>query len=161
VTVGGNTDHDTIIVGNGNNDSIQLNTNFSGTATGGDTIVTGTGANDTVKVGTHTNPDTFGFAIGTDGTSFTTIFGAQSLDHVISDKNLHNVTNVSNVLPSTATLADFITSLALKPGNTTYVGNNGTDTFIVTEQGSHIGAVELVGVFTSSTISGHELILGL
>jgi hypothetical protein len=29
------------------------------------------------------------------------------------------------------------------------------------EKATHIGAVELVGVFTSSTISGHELILGL
>ena len=63
-------------------------------------------------------------------------------------------------MSTTATnLADFITTL--KPGNTTFVGTNGTDTFIVTEQGSHIGAVELVGVaFAHSTISGNELILG-
>ena len=45
--------------------------------------------------------------------------GAQAGDHVISDKNLHNVTNVAT---TATTLADFITSLALTPGNTTFVG---------------------------------------
>jgi hypothetical protein len=144
-------------MGNGDSDSVTLG--VGRTSPGGDTIVTGTGKGDTVTVGTHNNPDTFGFAIGTDGSSFTTIHGAQPLDHVISGANLQNVTNVA----TTATnLADFITSLALKPGNSTFVGTNGTDTFIVTEQGSHIGAVELAGVaFAHSTISGHELILGL
>src|SRR5262249_36820760 len=90
---GGQSSNNTITMGNGAGDSVTLGVGF--TSPGGDTIITGTGKDDTVQVGTHTNPDTFGFALGTDGTSFTTITGAQAGDHVISDGNLQNVTNVA------------------------------------------------------------------
>ena len=49
VTVNGGSGYDTIIVGSGSSDSITLNV-FSGKATGADTVITGTGSSDTVSV---------------------------------------------------------------------------------------------------------------
>ena len=149
-TVNGSGNGNIITLGNGNNDAVTLH--FSA---GGDTIITGKGL-DTVTVDTHTNPDTFGFAKGTDGTSFTTITGAQAGDHVISGNNLGN--NVINSATTATTLADFIASLSGNPNGNTYVGYNTTanDTFIV----SNHGAVELVGVaFMNSSALNHVLTL--
>jgi hypothetical protein len=82
---GGDSGNNKITMGNGNNDAVTLTAPVVGSNPGGDIIKTGTGQGDTVTVGTHTNADTFGFAIGTDGTSFTTITGAQAGDHIICD----------------------------------------------------------------------------
>jgi hypothetical protein len=50
-------------------------------------IITGTGLDTvTVAVGVH-NPDTFGFALGTNGTSFTTVNGALAGDQVAVDNH--------------------------------------------------------------------------
>jgi hypothetical protein len=128
-------------LGNGNGDAVTL-----GSGAGGDTIFTGTGL-DTVTVGDHTKADFFSFALGTNGSSFTTITGAQIGDFLISGNHLGS--NVVNSSTSFTTLADFIAGLVLTNGNT-YVGTNGTDTFVVTDFNGQVGAVELVGVF-----SGH------
>ena len=56
------------------------------------------------------------------------------------------------------TLAGFIGTLTPVNGHT-YVGYNAADTFIVTDYNSHIGAVEVVGIFTHSTVSNHVLTL--
>jgi len=167
VSVGGSA-YDLIIVGNGNFDHITLNS--SGTAIGGDTIVTGTGS-DAVQVGAHTNPDTFGLSLGTTGTSFTTITGAQAGDHVAVGNSAGIVLTDPNGLGSTliqaattaTTLASYITSLGPLTNGDTYVGFNKDPTvnatFIVTQSGQ-IGAVELVGhAFDHNSIAGHFLTL--
>src|SRR5262249_1673729 len=94
--------NNTITMGNGAGDSVALGVTFGTTSPGGDTINTGTGKGDTVKVGKHTNPDTFGFTMGTDGSAFTTITGAQAGDHVISDNKLHKISNVSTTATNLA-----------------------------------------------------------
>src|SRR4029077_15358633 len=75
-----------ITMGNGNNDSVTLGVGVP--SAGGDSIITGTGLGDTVQVGTHNHADTFGFALGTNGTAFTEITGARAGDQVISGNNL-------------------------------------------------------------------------
>ena len=148
--------NNTITFGNGNGDTVAL-----GPGAGGDTINTGTGL-DTVIVGSHTNLDTFGFALGTNGSSFTTIFGAQIGDHLACNNSLGNSLqlgiNVVNSATSATTLANFIAGLVLTSGNT-YVGTNGTDTFVVTDHNGQIGAVELVGVFAGTATAAHILTL--
>jgi hypothetical protein len=163
--------HDLIIVGNGNNDQIILNFVFSGTAIGADTIITGTGSSDTVTVAAHTNADTFGFSLGTNGTSFTTVTGAQAGDHVAVGNSAGLVLTDPNGLGSTliqasttdTTLASFIQSLGALTDGHTYVGFNQTaqETFIVTEtQSGQTGAVEIVGqAFANNSIAGHVLTL--
>jgi hypothetical protein len=105
VSVVGNTDHDTIIVGNGPGDTITLNSNLSGTATGGDTIITGTGASDSVTVAAHTNADTFGFFAGDlnieNNSQFTTITGAQAGDQVAVGNSAGLVLSGADSLGST------------------------------------------------------------
>src|SRR5262249_7464402 len=110
-----------ISVGNGREDAVTL-----GSGAGGDTIITGTGriganiiGGDIVTVGDHTKADFFGFALGTDGSSFTTITGAQIGDFLISGNHLGS--NVVNSSTSATLLVDFIASLVLTNGNT-YVG---------------------------------------
>ena len=66
-------------LGNGNNDAVTL-----GSGHGGDYIATGRGSGDTVTVGaSFLPPDTFAFALGTNGTNFTTVSGATAGDHVV------------------------------------------------------------------------------
>jgi hypothetical protein len=141
VSLLGSSSNNFIGLGNGSGDAVTL-----GSGAGGDRIVTGTGL-DTVTVGDHTKADFFNFALGTNGSSFTTITGAQIGDFLISGNHLGS--NVVNSSTSFTTLADFIAGLVLTNGNT-YVGTNGTDTFVVTDFNGQVGAVELVGVF-----SGH------
>ncbi len=144
--------NDRITFGNGQGDSVAL-----GSGAGGDTIITGTGAGDTVYVGAHTNADTFGFSLGTNGSSYTTVTGAQAGDHVIAGIYLGN--NVSNNATAAASLAAYISDLGTVHSGDTYVGYNGTDdTFIVTDSASHIGAIEIVGSFTG-TVANHVLTL--
>ena len=133
-----------IRLGNGSGDAVTLSS-----GAGGDFIVTGTGL-DTVTVGDHTKADFFYFALGTNGSSFTTITGAQIGDFLISGNHLGS--NVVNSSTSFTTLADFIAGLVLTNGNT-YVGTNGTNTFVVTDYNGQVGAVELVGVFSGHTVS--------
>src|SRR5262249_271788 len=171
VVGGGGSGHDTIIVGNGNGDQITLNAPSGSKATGADTIITGTGSSDFVTVAAHTNADTFGFSLLTDGTSFTTINGAQAGDHVavgnsaglvLTDPNGLGNTLVSKGSDSSWTsLALFIQAIASPVAGDTYVGNNGTDTFIFTDtQNGHTGAVELAGqVFANNSIAGNVLTL--
>jgi hypothetical protein len=138
-------DNNSIFLGNGSGDAVTL-----GAGAGGDTIITGTGL-DTVTVGSHTSPDTFGFALNTNGASFTAITGAQVGDHLISGNTVGNFffnhlgNDVVNSVTGAKDLGGFIASLVLTNGKT-YVGNNGTDTFVVTDYQGQLGAVELVGV---------------
>jgi hypothetical protein len=145
----GNISNNTITFGNGNGDNLTV----QGSGAGGDVIVTGTGL-DTVTVGAHTNADTFGFSLGTNVSSYTTINGAQVGDLVTSGNSLGNIVSNST---NYATLTSFIASLTPSNGHT-YIDNNGTDTFIVTDSGSHIGAIEIVGSFTG-TVANHVLTL--
>jgi len=168
VETDGGSGHDLIIVGNGNNDQITLNV-ASGKATGADTIITGTGSSDTVNVAAHTNADTFGFSLGTNGTSFTKITGAQTGDQVAVGNSAGLVLTDPNGLGNTlvnegsnsswTSLALFIQAIAAMPGDT-FMGNNGTDTFIFTDTANgQTGAIEIAGVFsgTNSTIFNHAL----
>jgi hypothetical protein len=169
VFVNGGSDHDTIIVGNG--DNVQITLNAPGTAIGGDTIITGIGSSDLVSVAPHTSADTFGFSLGTNGTSFTTINGGQAGDHVAVGNSAGIVLTDLNGLggtlvqaSTTATdLASYISSLGALMNGDTYVGFNQTaqKTFIVTEaQSGQMGAVELVGhAFDHNSIAGHVLTL--
>ena len=68
---------DTISLGNGNQDTVTMAASI-----GNDKISTGTGASDKINVGSHGSPDTFGFALGTNGSHFTTVTGALSGDLV-------------------------------------------------------------------------------
>jgi hypothetical protein len=168
VTVFGGGSNDTIIMGNGNHDQVGI----LGLSSGGDKITTGTGAGDTVQVGTHTNADTFGFALGTNDKSFTTVYGptstaqpgAQAGDHVISGNNLG-----SNVVPVSGPFTNgtfnglsdffsFVTAHSPASGNT-YIGHSTTDTLIVTDYHGQFGAVDIVGIFNHSTAAGHILTL--
>jgi hypothetical protein len=149
LSVTGSSNNNTITFGNGNGDNLTV----QGSGAGGDVIVTGTGL-DTVTVGAHTNADTFGFSLGTNVSSYTTINGAQVGDLVTSGNSLGNIVSNST---NYATLTSFIASLTPSNGHT-YIDNNGTDTFIVTDSGSHIGAIEIVGSFTG-TVANHVLTL--
>jgi hypothetical protein len=150
LSVTGSSSNNTITFGNGNGDYLSV----LGSGAGRDVIVTGTGL-DTVTVGVHTNADTFGFSLGTNGSSYTAVNGAQVGDLVTSGNSLGNI--VSNSSANYANLASFIASLTPSNGHT-YLDNNGTDTFIVTDSGSHIGAIEIVGSF-AGTVANHVLTL--
>src|SRR5262249_18187686 len=174
VSVTGGSDDDTIIV-TGVREGITLDA-----GTGGDTIITVTGPGikflnniDTVSVGAHTHADTFGFSLGTSGTSFTTITGAQTGDHVAVGNSAGIVLTDPNGLGSTliqapttaTTLASYINSLGALTNGDTHVGFNKDPTvnatFIVTEtQSGQTGAVEIVGqAFDHNSIAGHFLTL--
>src|SRR5262249_1141512 len=169
VSIDGGSDHNTIIVGNGNFDDITLAA-LSGTAIGADTIITGPGSSDTLNVAAHTNADTFGFSLGTNGTSFTTVAGAQTGDHVAVGNSAGVVTGsdgLGNTLvnegsnSSWTSLALFIQAIATQVPGDTFVGNNGIDTFVFTDtQNGQTGAVELAGVFANNSIAGQTLTLG-
>ena len=150
LSVTGSSSNNTITFGNGNGDYLSI----LGSGAGRDVIVTGTGL-DTVTVGVHTNADTFGFSLGTNGSSYTAVNGAQVGDLVTSGNSLGNI--VSNSSANYANLESFIASLTPSNGHT-YLDNNGTDTFIVTDSGSHIGAIEIVGSF-AGTVANHVLTL--
>ena len=152
VSLLGTSGNNFISLGNGSGDAVTL---VSGA--GGDSIVTGTGL-DTVTVGDHTKADFFDFALNTNGSSFTTITGAQIGDSLMSGNHLGS--NVVNSSTSATTLADFIAGLVLTNGNT-YVGTNGTDTFVVTDYNGQVGAVEVVGVFSGHTFSAASHVLTL
>jgi hypothetical protein len=154
---GGATMNDTITLGNGKGDQVTL-----GPDSGGDYIATGTGAGDTVTVvGPHTSFDTLAFALGTNGTKFTTVSGAAVGDHVVVNGGQLGNTLASGATTHT-TLASYISSLTLTKGET-YVGFNATadDTFVVTDTASgQTGAIELTGVaFQHSTLAHHVLTL--
>jgi hypothetical protein len=155
----------TIIFGNRNGNVATL-----AGGNGGDVIITGTGL-DTVTVGGHSTADTFGFVLETNGSSYTTVTGAWTGDQVAIG-NLSGIvvglTGLGNTLASErsnsswTTLASFIQPIATPVPGHTYMGNNGTDTFIFTDTlNGHTGAIEIGGVFsgTNSTISGHVLTL--
>lgn len=149
----------TIVVGNGNNDEIRLNNAHDLVNNGFDTIITGTGSSDTVLVAAHTHADTFGFSLGTNGSSFTTVTGAQKGDHVISGDNLGNkVVAEPGTSPTMAFFFQFV-ALHSPSSGTTYIGHSTTDTFIVTDHQGQLGAVDIVGVFNHSTVANHTLTL--
>jgi hypothetical protein len=80
------------------------------------------------------------------------VTGSNGLGNMLVDKGTE---------ASSTTLASFIEAIAAMPGHT-YMGNNGTDTFIFTDtQNGHTGAIEMASVFsgTKSTISNHVLTL--
>jgi hypothetical protein len=162
-----------IILGNGNNDSVTLPS-----GDGGDLIITGTGNSDKVQVGTHpnTNPDTFGFALGTGATALsqTTINGALAGDQiavgnssglVTGSNGLGNFLVQDGALAGLNTVNDFINYLTSHGGLTkgdTYTADSGGDTFIVTDTASgKVGGVEIVGAFENNSVSGHILTLGV
>ena len=152
------TAHDLIIVESGNSDNVFLGVS-SVTAVGGDTVITGTGAHDTVTVEAHSNADTFGFALGTNGSSFTTVFGAQVGDHVVSGNDLgNNAVSETGTFASLSDFFSFVTGLHPASGDT-YIGRSNTDTFVITDSHGQFGAVDIVGVFTGSTGGTHELTL--
>jgi hypothetical protein len=148
----GSNSNDRIIFGNGNEDTALL---YSGA--GGDFISTGTGSADLVEVGGHSNADTFGFAPGTNGSSYTTVRGAGVGDHVIAAS--HNLAN-SYTNEGDVGAGALATLYAEVSNNHTLIGNDGTNTFIVTDVNNAKGDIEIVGVFNSSTVSGHVLTLG-
>jgi hypothetical protein len=155
-----------ITMGNGNNDAVTL-----GCGAGGDIIITGTGNSDTVQVGAHpiTNPDSFGFALGTGTTALsqTTVKGAQAGDQiavgnssglVLTNNGLGgNFLQKDGFVAGLSTVNDFITYLdthGLTKGDT-YTADSGGNTFIVTDTASgKIGGIEIVGIFEGSTLSG-------
>jgi hypothetical protein len=129
---------------------------------GGDVINTGKGANDQINVGSHFFVDTYGFALGTNGSHFTTVTGAVSFDKVdVNGGQLGNSLSPLSGTTTQTTLASYIKSLGtLTPGDT-YVGHNATDTFVVTDSASgQTGAIEIVGSFANFMIfSPHVLTL--
>jgi hypothetical protein len=155
--------NDTIIMGNGQGDSVNIAPGY-----GGDHIATGTGQGDSVNVGLHTSADTFGFALGTGvvtGTlaNYTTVTGAQQNDQVVVYSiGIGNELGNTLVLKTNVTatnLTEFIQDLGPLQKGTTYVGNDGHDTFIVTEtQHGGIGAIDIAGVHTVGT-ANHVLTL--
>jgi hypothetical protein len=141
---------------NGPNDSVSL-----GAGSGGDYIATGTGSGDMVDVVAHTHADIFAFALGTNGTDFTTVAGALVGDKVeVNNGQLGGTLVNEGESASYTSLAAFISAIAAHVGHT-YVGNNGTDTFIYTDtSGGQTGAIEIAGTFAgSSPISNHVLTL--
>jgi hypothetical protein len=166
----GNSSHNVVAFGNGSNDTIELGGGPAASG-GGDYIATGTGAGDKVTVFTHTNPDTFAFTLGTGivtGTSanYTTVIGAQGSavggDHVVVNSN-GNGNALGNTLVSVnngaTSMASFITDLGPLQKGQTYVGNDTTDTFVVTEtQSGRVGAIDIADVHTVG-ITNHVLTL--
>lgn len=159
---GGN---NTIILGNGNNDIIALNVRAG---VGGDYLATGTGSGDAILVGGHTNADTFAFATFSSASvflstsSFTKVYGAQSNDKIeVNGGNLGDTLVSKGTLTVGTTLSSFINTVVGDPAKGhTYIGNNGTTTFIETDtQSGQLGAIEIVGTFANSTISNHVLTL--
>jgi fibronectin-binding autotransporter adhesin len=150
---GGDGGSDKITLGNGSSDAVSL----TGPSPGGDYVATGTGASDMVTVGSHTNPDTFVFGLGTNGTNYTTVNGAAAGDAVeVLGGQLGN-TLVKESTTDT-TLASFISSLGHLTKGDTYVGSNASDTFVVTETASgQTGAVELTEAFHNSVLANHIL----
>jgi hypothetical protein len=159
---GGN---NTIILGNGNNDVIALNIRAG---LGGDYLATGIGSGDAIVASNHTNADTFAFAtfssslhfFGT--SSLTKVYGAQSNDKIeVNGGNLGDALVSKGMLPTGTTLSSFINTVVGDPTKGhTYIGNNGTTTFIETDtQSGQLGAIEIVGTFAHSTISNHVLTL--
>jgi hypothetical protein len=142
---------------NGPNDSVSL-----GAGSGGDYIATGTGSGDVVDVGSHTHADIFAFALGTNGTDYTTVFGAQVGDQVeVNNGQLGStLVNEGENDASFTSLAAFIQEIVAEPGHT-YVGNSRTDTFIYTDtSGGQTGAIDIAGTLVgSSPISNHVLTL--
>jgi hypothetical protein len=130
-----------------------------------------------VFVGPRANADTFGFSLGTNGSSYTTIFGARAGDHVTAIFNagpsaifnagpgaIFNASILANHIAANGStnamsLAQFISDLGPLHSGNTYIGSNGSDTFIVTDFYSHVGAIDIVGSFTTSSIAGHVLTL--
>jgi hypothetical protein len=171
---GGSTSTDNqIIFGNGNNDPAILPS-----GAGGDTIITGTGNSDTVQVGTHpnTNPDTFGFALGTGATALsqTTVNGALAGDQiavgnssglVLTSSGLGNTLVQDGNIAGITTVNGFITYLTSHGGLTkgdTYTADSGGDTFIATDTlTGKVGGIEIVGAFENNSLSGHILTLGV
>jgi hypothetical protein len=117
------------------------------------------GLQTTVSVGWHTNPDTFAFAFGTNGKYFTTVTGAAAGDRVVVNGGQLGNTLVQGPTAA-ASLGAFITSLGTLTKGDTYVGWDATDSFVVTDaQSGKTGAIEVVGVFTHSTLANHVLTL--
>ena len=94
--------------------------------------------------------------------ALTKVYGAQSNDKVEVNGGAlgNNWCQKERCQPGT-TLSSFINAVVGDPTKGhTYIGNNGTTTFIETDtDGGHVGAVEIVGAFTHSTISNHVLTL--
>jgi hypothetical protein len=160
---------DRIFLGNGNNDTITIS-NPRNFFAGQDTIWTGTGSSDVVKVVPHFNlpelADTFGFALGTTATSFTTISGAQGGDHLVTGIPGHASDLGDNPIQGATqatTMAAYISSLGTLTKGDTYVGYNQTanTTYVVTDTASgQTGDVQLVGVFAHNHTFNHVLTLG-
>ena len=146
-----------ISFGNGNDDLAVL----TGSSQGGDYFATGTGSGDTVSVGAHTKADIFAFALGTNGTNFTTVSGAAAHDQVeVNGGELGS--KLVSASTGDDTLSSFISSLGKLTKGDTYVGFNtaANDTFVVTDpQSGQTGAIELTGVFQHSTLANHVLTL--
>jgi hypothetical protein len=149
-------------MGDGQGDAVTI----ASSGSGGDHITTGTGQGDLVTVGPHTLADTFGFALGTNGTSYTTIGnqagdGAQAGDHVVSGNNLGS--HVVSEPGTFAGMSDFFNAVtapsAAPASGNTYIGHSTTDTFIVTDYHGQFGAVDVFGTFNNSTVAGHTLTL--
>jgi hypothetical protein len=148
VTATGTVNHksgdNTIALGNGNNDSVTL-----AASSGNDVINTGTGANDQINVGRHGGPDKFGFALGTNGSHFTTVTGAVLGDLVDVNGGTLGTASLMSHMTMDTTLASYIKSLGTLTAGATYVGYNTTahDTFVVTDTlAGQTGAIELTGV---------------
>ena len=160
VSVDGVAVENTIILGNGDGDSVVIHRTLH--AFKGNYIATGTGVGDTVtdKGTGGVTSDTFAFALGTSGKNFTTVNGAMVGDHVVVNGGVLGGTLISKGFSSGETLTSFITSIGSPTRDHTYIGNNGTDTFIFTDTyRGQTGAIEIVGVFTGSSIHDHVLTL--
>jgi len=111
--------------------------------------------------------DTFGFTLGTNGSLFTTISGAQKGDHLIAGLIAGQASDLGDTPVQSethaGTISDYISSLGtLTPGDT-YVGYNKTSktTYVVTDTASgQTGDVQLVGVFDHNHTFNHVLTLG-
>ena len=158
---GGPSGGNKIVLGNGAGDFVTLGASV--TSPGGDYIATGTGAGDTVTVGVHTKADMFAFALGTSSANFTTVSGAAAGDQVeVNGGQLGGAINTSFDGTSYANLAAFISAIGAPTKGDTYLGTDGTDTFIFTDTSTgHTGAIEITGVtpFLHSAMSHGVLTL--
>jgi hypothetical protein len=162
LSISGASSNNKIVLGNGANDYVNLGFGAGVTSTGGDYLATGTGANDKITVGTHANPDTVAFALGTNGSSYTTVSGAQLGDYVVVNGGQLGDTLVSKGFSAGETLTSFLASIVSPTKDHTYVGNNGADTFIFTDAPTgHTGVIDVVGVFnpTQANLVNHVLTL--
>jgi hypothetical protein len=79
---------------------------------------------------------------------------------VVNGGQLGNTPPVEKGFSSGETMSSFIGSIPSPTKGDTYIGNNGSDTFIFTDTTSgHTSAIEVVGVFANSTIASHVLTL--